>query len=69
MAVDELQKEYPNAFGPNGGKSRALAIIGVAYTFGSFTGPILAGTLCDKYGYYVMNSVVGEYLISFANKW
>lgn len=34
---------------------------GVAYTIGSFTGPILAGTLRANYGYYVMNSVLGKY--------
>lgn len=61
VATDELQKEYPRAFGSNGGHSRALSMTGVAYTIGSFTGPILAGTLRANYGYYVMNSVLGKY--------
>ncbi|KAE8378976.1 major facilitator superfamily domain-containing protein [Aspergillus bertholletiae] len=58
VVTNELQKEYPRAFGRNGGNSRALAMTGVAYTLGSFTGPILAGSLHENYGYYVMNSVV-----------
>lgn len=62
VAANELGKEYPMAFGPNGGKSRALSITGVAYTMGSFIGPILAGTLTTQFGYYTMNCVIGEYL-------
>lgn len=64
VAANELGKEYPMAFGPNGGKSRALSITGVAYTLGSFIGPILAGTLTTQFGYYTMNCVIGEYLYS-----
>ncbi|KAJ5953899.1 hypothetical protein N7501_008178 [Penicillium viridicatum] len=65
VAVDELQKKHPGAFGPNGGKSRALAIASIFWTLGSFVGPVAAGTLNDKVGYYTMNCVVGEYLRVF----
>ncbi|KAJ5523187.1 hypothetical protein N7513_012731, partial [Penicillium frequentans] len=58
VAMSELQKEYPGAFGPNGGKSRAVAIVGVAWTLGACIGPLLGGTLNEKFGYYVMNCVV-----------
>ncbi|KAF7595395.1 hypothetical protein BBP40_006389 [Aspergillus hancockii] len=58
LAVNELRQEHPRAFGPNGGKSRALAIVGVAWTLGNFVGPILAGGLNDKVGYYSMNCVL-----------
>lgn len=59
--MSELQKEYPGAFGPNGGKSRAVAIVGVAWTLGACIGPLLGGTLNEKAGYYVMNCVVGKF--------
>ncbi|KAJ5552257.1 hypothetical protein N7494_001635 [Penicillium frequentans] len=61
VAMSELQKEYPGAFGPNGGKSRAVAIVGVAWTLGACIGPLLGGTLNEKFGYYVMNCVVGKF--------
>ena len=64
MAVTELEREHPKAFGPNGGKSRALAIAGIAWSFGTFAGPILAGPLNNEFGYYVMNCVVGACFLS-----
>jgi MFS family permease len=60
MAAKELAKEHPGAFGPGGGKSRALALSGMTYVLGSCAGPVLAGTLNEKFGYYVMNCVIGE---------
>ncbi|KAJ5281045.1 hypothetical protein N7478_006417 [Penicillium angulare] len=58
VAVNELQTEYPGKFGPNGGKSRALAISGVATILGSCVGPIFGGLLNEQFGYYVMNCVL-----------
>ncbi|KAJ5667152.1 hypothetical protein N7507_003016 [Penicillium longicatenatum] len=58
VAVSELQKKYPGAFGPNGGKSRAVAIVGVAWTLGTCICPLMGGILNEKFGYYVMNCVV-----------
>ncbi|KAJ6092710.1 hypothetical protein N7486_007999 [Penicillium sp. IBT 16267x] len=58
VAISELQMEYPGAFGPNGGKSRAVAIVGVAWTLGACIGPLMGGTLNEKFGYYVMSYVV-----------
>jgi MFS family permease len=60
MAAKELAKEHPGAFGPGGGKSRALALSGITFVLGSCAGPVLAGTLNEKFGYYVMNCVIGE---------
>jgi MFS family permease len=59
--VNELGQEHPGAFGPNDGKSRALAIVGVAWTLGNFVGPVLAGVLNERVDYYAMNCVLGEY--------
>ncbi|KAJ6132445.1 hypothetical protein N7471_007660, partial [Penicillium samsonianum] len=58
-------KKHPGAFGPNGGKSRALAIPSIIWTLGSFVGPVVAGTINDKVGYYTMNYAIGEYLHVF----
>ncbi|KAJ6175578.1 hypothetical protein N7485_002492 [Penicillium canescens] len=60
MAAKELAKEHPGAFGPGGGKSRALALSGITYVLGSCAGPVLAGTLNEKFGYYVMNCVIAS---------
>ncbi|KAJ5958674.1 major facilitator superfamily domain-containing protein [Penicillium vulpinum] len=60
VVVDELQTRHPKAFGPNGGNSRALAIASILWILGSFAGPVTAGALNDKVGYYTMNCVVGE---------
>ncbi|KAJ5114093.1 hypothetical protein N7456_002627 [Penicillium angulare] len=57
FAVRELQDEYPGAFGPGGGKSRAIAIAGIALTVGTCVGPVVGGALNDSCGYYVMNCV------------
>ncbi|KAI9371740.1 major facilitator superfamily domain-containing protein [Aspergillus egyptiacus] len=69
-AVNELKQEHPHAFGPNGGKSRALALNGVCYILGTFAGPILGGALYQSYSYYVMNCVVaGICALSAAVAW
>ncbi|KAJ5933437.1 hypothetical protein N7454_005766 [Penicillium verhagenii] len=62
VAVRELKKDYPGAFGPNGGKSRAIGMAGLAWTIGTCIGPGLSGVLVEKCGYYVMNCVLGECL-------
>ncbi|KAJ5628892.1 hypothetical protein N7490_011120 [Penicillium lividum] len=61
VAATELGRKYPGAFGPNGGKSRAIAIVGIAWVLGTCVGPLLSGKLNEKFGYYVMNCVMGEY--------
>ncbi|KAI9044652.1 major facilitator superfamily domain-containing protein [Aspergillus affinis] len=58
MAVDELDKQYPGAFGPNAGKSRALTMVSVSYILGACVGPVLAGALNERFGYYVMGCVL-----------
>ncbi|KAJ5920886.1 hypothetical protein N7466_009212 [Penicillium verhagenii] len=58
VAVRELKEDYPEAFGPNGGKSRAIGMAGLAWTIGTCIGPGLSGILIEKCGYYVMNCVL-----------
>ncbi|OQD84367.1 hypothetical protein PENANT_c013G06320 [Penicillium antarcticum] len=60
MAAKELQKEHPGAFGPGGGKARAIALSGVSFILGSCVGPVLAGVLNQKFGYYTMNCVIAS---------
>ncbi|KAJ5190938.1 uncharacterized protein N7498_009923, partial [Penicillium cinerascens] len=61
VAAIELEKEHPGTFGPNGGKSRALAIASIAWTLGTCVGPVISGTLNKTFGYYAMNCVCGKY--------
>ncbi|CAI7621884.1 unnamed protein product [Penicillium manginii] len=59
-AVRELEKDYSGAFGPGGGKCRAIAIAGTAVTLGTCVGPVVGRALNDESGYYAMNCVVAE---------
>jgi hypothetical protein len=59
-AVRELEKDYSGAFGPGGGKCRAIAIAGTAVTLGTCVGPVVGRALNDESGYYAMNCVVGK---------
>lgn len=37
-------------------------MVGVCYTLGTFAGPVLAGDLDERFGYYVMNCILGMFL-------
>ncbi|KAJ5758079.1 uncharacterized protein N7511_006773 [Penicillium nucicola] len=60
IAANELENEYPGAFGPGGGKARAIALSGVSFILGSCVGPVLAGVLNQEFGYYTMNCVIAS---------
>lgn len=61
IAAKELEKEHPGAFGPGGGKGRAITLSGVTFILGSCVGPVLAGMLNEKFGYYAMSCVIGKH--------
>ncbi|KAH8205722.1 hypothetical protein TruAng_000216 [Truncatella angustata] len=56
-AVDELERDQPGIFGPNGGYSRSYALSNMSYTMGFVLGPLISGSLADAIGYYHMNSI------------
>jgi MFS family permease len=61
VTVHDLEKRFPGASGPNGGYSRAISICSMAFTIGSFLGPILSGLITDRIGYFEMSCSLGEY--------
>ncbi|CAG7919284.1 unnamed protein product [Penicillium olsonii] len=58
--VDELEEQSPGIFGPYGGYSRAVAITNMSWMSGLLVGPILAGLIVDKVGYFELQCVLGK---------
>ncbi|KAJ5498750.1 hypothetical protein N7453_007801 [Penicillium expansum] len=71
QAVDEIERENPGIFGPNGGYSRAISASSISWTLGMFVGPILSGYGTEQIGYYGMNCVLAGMcgLCSFTAFW
>lgn len=57
--VKEHVAQNVNIFGPNGGYSRAYAMVDVASAIAMTLGPIVSGSLRQTIGYYYMNVVFG----------
>jgi len=60
VTVQELEREHPGIFGQNGGKSRAISLVIMSWTFGTFLGPVVTGALTEKLGYSTMNNMLGK---------
>ncbi|PVH87799.1 putative MFS multidrug transporter [Cadophora sp. DSE1049] len=58
-AIEEIQNECPQIFGPRGGNSRAISIANMSWIIGIFIGPIISGVLTDKFGYFQTNCILG----------
>jgi MFS family permease len=52
--VKAEEAKHPGIFGPRGGLSRVFSLVEVAATSGMTIGPILAGALTERFGYYRM---------------
>ncbi|CEJ58764.1 hypothetical protein PMG11_07410 [Penicillium brasilianum] len=52
--VKAEEAKNPGIFGPRGGLSRVFSLVEVAATSGMTLGPILAGALTERFGYYTM---------------
>ncbi|KAL4925395.1 major facilitator superfamily domain-containing protein [Aspergillus undulatus] len=50
--IDDLSSSHPGIFGRLGGYSRAIAMTSMVWAAGLFTGPILAGFLVERFGYF-----------------
>lgn len=62
--VDELEDLHPGIFGPYGGYSRAVAITNMSWMSGLLVGPILAGFMVERFGYFELQCVLGKLFIS-----
>ncbi|KAJ9482067.1 hypothetical protein VN97_g11376 [Penicillium thymicola] len=56
--VDELEDLHPGIFGPYGGYSRAVAITNMSWMSGLLVGPILAGFMVERFGYFELQCVL-----------
>lgn len=64
--VDELEDLHPGIFGPYGGYSRAVAVTNMSWMSGLLVGPILAGFMVERFGYFELQCVLGKLCISAA---
>ncbi|KGO68928.1 Major facilitator superfamily domain, general substrate transporter [Penicillium italicum] len=56
--VDELEDLHPGIFGPYGGYSRAVAVTNMSWMSGLLVGPILAGFMVERFGYFELQCVL-----------
>ncbi|KAI2786902.1 hypothetical protein POX_g09298 [Penicillium oxalicum] len=57
--VAAVEDREPGVFGPNGGYSRAMAIVNMAWMAGLMCGPLLAEALLPHFGYFVLHCTLG----------
>ncbi len=53
LAAEQLEKEHPGIFGPNGPDSQAYGLFNSAHAAGLMLGPAFAGAVYDKAGWNV----------------
>ncbi|KAL4875660.1 major facilitator superfamily domain-containing protein [Aspergillus karnatakaensis] len=63
-AVDELEESHPGIFGVHGGYSRAVAVTSMSWTTGLLIGPILAGFMVERFGYFELQCVLATISIA-----
>lgn len=61
--VKEEEAKNPGIFGARGGLSRVFSLTEVAATSGMTLGPIIAGALTERFGYYIMCWTLSKPLI------
>ena len=64
VVIDGLSTRQPGIFGERGGYSRFFSLTSMLFPLGTLLGPLLSGTLAVKFGYLVMNLVMGMYEIA-----
>ncbi|GFN18146.1 MFS general substrate transporter [Aspergillus tubingensis] len=57
--LEEVEKDTPTLFGPNGGRARCFALVSISFNVGLMLGPVVTGFLFESAGYYYMNIVLG----------
>ncbi|KAJ5677599.1 uncharacterized protein N7477_003232 [Penicillium maclennaniae] len=56
--VDTLETRDPGVFGKGRGYSRAIALTGMSWMTGLLVGPILAGVVVEKFGFYELQLIL-----------
>ncbi|KAL3448046.1 major facilitator superfamily domain-containing protein [Aspergillus insuetus] len=56
--IDFLEARQPGIFGPNGGYSRAIALTSMVWAAGLLSGPLLAGLVVERFGYFELQCVL-----------
>ncbi|OQE22685.1 hypothetical protein PENFLA_c012G06662 [Penicillium flavigenum] len=56
--VDKLEDLHPGIFGHYGGYSRAVAVTNMSWMSGLLVGPILAGFMVERFGYFELQCVL-----------
>ncbi|GAA86070.1 hypothetical protein AKAW_04184 [Aspergillus luchuensis IFO 4308] len=59
VLLEEVEKDTPTLFGPNGGRARCFALVSISFNVGLMLGPVVTGLLFESAGYYYMNIVLG----------
>ncbi|GAT19579.1 hypothetical protein RIB2604_00601580 [Aspergillus luchuensis] len=60
VLLEEVEKDTPTLFGPNGGRARCFALVSISFNVGLMLGPVVTGLLFESAGYYYMNIVLGR---------
>ncbi|RDK38105.1 MFS general substrate transporter [Aspergillus phoenicis ATCC 13157] len=64
--LEEVEKDAPTMFGPNGGRARCFALVSISFNIGLMLGPFVIGLLFENVGYYYMNIILGAACIGVA---
>ncbi|PYH67349.1 MFS general substrate transporter [Aspergillus vadensis CBS 113365] len=57
--LEEVEKDTPTLFGPNGGRARCFALVSISFNVGLMLGPVVTGFLFESAGYFYMNIALG----------
>lgn len=49
--IKQLEIDYPESFGDNGGYGRAFGMLNCAFAFGGMVGPVLSGIVVARAGW------------------
>lgn len=64
--VEEKEKADPDVFGPRGAYAQAFALFNCAMAAATLFGPVVAGTLRERYDWGMMSAAVGVFAFSGA---
>lgn len=64
--VEEKERSDPGAFGPGGAYAQAFALFNCSMAAATMFGPVVAGTLIERFGWRVMTAAMGVFALSGA---
>ena len=66
VVVEQKENSDPDAFGPGGAYAQAFALFNCSMAAATLFGPMVAGTLRERYGWDVMSAALGVFAFSGA---